>query len=122
VRAALRSAVGLRVMSDLAGALVASLDDADLAALAERLAPRLRDQVGRAGLELRDREVMGGIARLEPWIDKRALAAHLGCGERWIEYRIRERMPACKIAGRLKFRASEVEAWLVENDYMERVQ
>ena len=30
-------------------------------------------------------------------------------------------MPAWKIAGRVKFRASEVEPWLVENGYMERI-
>jgi hypothetical protein len=60
------------------------------------------------------------IAHLEPWLDKRALAAHLGCSERWLEYRAREGMPSWKIAGRIKFRASEVEAWLTENGHMER--
>jgi hypothetical protein len=60
------------------------------------------------------------VGQLEPWLDKRALAAHLGCGERWIEYRMREGMPAWKIAGRIKFRASEVEAWLLEHCHIER--
>ena len=63
----------------------------------------------------------GEVAHLEPWLDKKALAAHLGCCERWIEYRAREGMPRWKIAGRVKFRASEVEAWLIENGHMERV-
>jgi hypothetical protein len=61
------------------------------------------------------------LADLEPWLDKRALAAHLDCGERWIEYRMAEGMPAWKIAGRVKFRVSEVEPWLRENGYMGRV-
>jgi hypothetical protein len=58
--------------------------------------------------------------QLEPWLDKKALAAHLSCGERWIEYRVKEGMPSWKIAGKVKFRASEVEAWLTENGHMER--
>jgi hypothetical protein len=62
-----------------------------------------------------------GVAYLEPWLDKRTLAAHLGCSERWLEYRTREGLPSWKIAGRVKFRASEVEAWLIENGHMERV-
>ena len=60
------------------------------------------------------------VAHLEPWLDKKALAAHLGCSERWIEYRARDGLPAWKIAGRIKFRSSEVEAWLLENGHMER--
>jgi hypothetical protein len=64
----------------------------------------------------------GDVGHLEPWLDKRALAAHLGCSERWIEYRAREGMPSWKIAGRVKFRPSEVEAWLIENGHMERVR
>jgi hypothetical protein len=65
--------------------------------------------------------VSGDVAHLEPWLDKRALAAHLGCSERWIEYRAREGMPSWLIAGRRKFKPSDVEAWLIENGHMERV-
>jgi len=61
------------------------------------------------------------LVHLEPWLDKRALATHLGCSERWLEYRAQEGMPSWKIAGRIKFRPSEVEAWLIEHGYMERV-
>jgi hypothetical protein len=43
---------------------------------------------------------MSRLTHLEPWLDKKGLAAHLGCGERWIEYRMQEGMPAWKIAGR----------------------
>jgi hypothetical protein len=60
------------------------------------------------------------IAHVEPWMDKKGLAAHLGCSERWLEYRMSEGMPAWKIAGRIKFRASETEAWLIERGFIER--
>lgn len=57
---------------------------------------------------------------LEPWLDKRGLAGHLGCSVRWIELRITEGMPHAIIAGRVKLRASETEAWLAANGYLER--
>jgi len=60
------------------------------------------------------------VPHIEPWLDKKGLAEHLGCGERWIEYRMAEGMPSWKIAGRIKFRVSEVEAWLLENGHMAR--
>lgn len=61
------------------------------------------------------------VTHLEPWLSKRALSAHLGCSERWLEYRVLEGMPSWKIAGRIKHKASEVEAWLLENGHIERV-
>lgn len=60
------------------------------------------------------------VTQLEPWMDKKHLAAHLGCGVRWIEYRIDEGMPHTLIAGRCKFRASEVEPWLEAHGYLQR--
>jgi hypothetical protein len=60
------------------------------------------------------------VVHLEPWLDKKALASHLGCGVRWIEYRMEEGMPHSIIAGRCKFRPSEVEPWLEERGYLER--
>jgi hypothetical protein len=62
----------------------------------------------------------GQAMHLEPWLGKRAMAAHLGCSERWLEYRLRDGLPSWKIAGRVKFRPSLVEAWLTENGHMER--
>jgi hypothetical protein len=59
------------------------------------------------------------LAHLEPWLDKRTLAAHLGCKVRWLEYRMAEGMPHAFIAGRIKFRASAVEPWLKEHGYIE---
>ena len=56
----------------------------------------------------------------QPWLDRQALAAHLGCSVRWVELRMAEGMPHWKVAGRMKFRVSEVEAWLAENGHMER--
>jgi hypothetical protein len=55
---------------------------------------------------------MTDLARLEPWLDKRALAAYLGCSYRFVEERKRDGMPHAIIAGRLKYRVSEVEPWL----------
>ncbi len=60
------------------------------------------------------------VVPLEPWLDKRALAAHLGCGVRWIELRVAEGMPSAMIAGRRKFRVSEVEPWLERAGHIER--
>jgi hypothetical protein len=52
------------------------------------------------------------VTPLEPWMDKRQLATYLGCGIRWIEYRLEAGMPNTIIAGRVKFKASRVEPWL----------
>jgi hypothetical protein len=65
--------------------------------------------------------VSGDVVRLEPWLAKAQLAEYLACSERWIEVRMTEGMPHARIAGRIKFRASDVERWLEENGYMERV-
>lgn len=59
------------------------------------------------------------VTHLEPWLDKRALAAHLGCGIRWIEQRVQDGMPHTVIAGRNKFRASQVEPWLEGHGHLE---
>ena len=63
----------------------------------------------------------GDLVHLEPWLDKKRLEEYLACSERWIVDRMREGMPHAKIAGRIKFKASEVEPWLEENGYMERL-
>jgi hypothetical protein len=60
------------------------------------------------------------IIELERWLDKRGLASHLGCGIRWIEMRVAEGMPSTMIAGRRKFRASEVEEWLERAGHLRR--
>jgi hypothetical protein len=60
------------------------------------------------------------VAQLESWLDKRGLAAHLACSVRWIERRMEQGMPHAHIAGRAKFRASEVEAWLERHGEIER--
>jgi hypothetical protein len=58
---------------------------------------------------------------LEPWLDRKALAEYLGCSVRSIEMRMAEGMPAWKVMGRVKFRVSEVEPWLMEQGHMERL-
>ena len=56
----------------------------------------------------------------EPFVDKEGLAASLVCSVRWIEKRMEDGMPHYHVAGRAKFRLSEVEPWLVENGHIER--
>jgi hypothetical protein len=52
------------------------------------------------------------VTPLEPWLSKKQLAAHLGCGVRWLEYQCAAGLPHTIIAGRVKFKASIVEPWL----------
>lgn len=63
---------------------------------------------------------MSATTALERWVDKRGLAAHLGCSVRWIEERLADGMPSAMIAGRRKFRISEAEAWLERAGHLVR--
>lgn len=54
------------------------------------------------------------------WLDKQQLAAHLGCGVRWVEERLREGMPSAMLAGRRKFQRAEVERWLEAAGHLQR--
>jgi excisionase family DNA binding protein len=56
----------------------------------------------------------------EGWLTVEKLAAYLGCSLRWVRYRAEEGMPHAVIAGRRKFRVSEVEAWLEKKGHLER--
>lgn len=60
------------------------------------------------------------VVQLEKWLTKAQLADFLGCGVRWIEMRVAEGMPSAMIAGRRKFRPSEVEPWLERAGYLQR--
>jgi hypothetical protein len=55
-----------------------------------------------------------------PWLDRQALADHLGCSVRSVELRMAEGMPCWKVMGRVKFQVSEVEPWLVEHGHITR--
>jgi hypothetical protein len=57
---------------------------------------------------------------LEPWLDKRGLAAHLACSVRSIQTALAEGMPHAVIFGRVKFRVSEVEPWLKARGHLVR--
>ena len=59
------------------------------------------------------------IEGFEPWKDKRAVAAHFACSVRWIERRMEDGLPHRHIAGRAKFRVSEVELWLEAHGHIE---
>lgn len=58
----------------------------------------------------------------ERWRDKHGIAEHFSCGVRWIESRMEEGMPHVHIAGRAKFRVSEVERWLDCQGFIERAR
>jgi hypothetical protein len=52
------------------------------------------------------------VTHLEPWLDKRGLAAHLCCSIRSVETALAEGLPHAVIFGRVKFQVSAVEPWL----------
>lgn len=60
------------------------------------------------------------VHQLEPWVTKKEIAVHLGCSVSWVEKRMAQGMPYAVIAGRVKVRASEVEAWLDERGHIDR--
>lgn len=60
------------------------------------------------------------VGRFEPWFDKRDIARHLACSVRWIERRMEDGLPHRHIAGRAKFRVSEVEPWLEAHGHIEQ--
>lgn len=50
----------------------------------------------------------------EPLLTMRDLTDRYQMSERWFRYRLAEGMPARRWGGGLRFRASEVEAWIEE--------
>ncbi len=48
----------------------------------------------------------------EPWVTKRQLAEHLHVAIRWIEMQQHHGLPHVRRGGVLRYRISEVEAWL----------
>ena len=62
----------------------------------------------------------GRIAQLEPYLSWQQLGAYLGgASKRWLEDRVRERMPSTLIAGKRCFQLSQVAPWLREHGYIE---
>lgn len=49
---------------------------------------------------------------VEAWLSKQQIAQHLGFSTRWVEYRVTEGMPCMVMGGVLRFRVTEVHAWL----------
>jgi len=92
-------------MSDLADALIASLDAEALDALAERLAPRL---AGR---------LVADAPEPDRWLPAREAAAHLGVSVHALHRLSADRrLPASqdRPGGRLYFRRSELDRWRSE--------
>lgn len=54
------------------------------------------------------------MTELEAFVDREGLEAFLGHAvkERWLRYRVKEGMPHHLIAGKMRFRVSEVVPWL----------
>jgi hypothetical protein len=52
------------------------------------------------------------------WRDKQALAGYFGCGVRTIETWIAEGAPCRVVAGRVKGKAAEVEAWAIDHGHI----
>jgi predicted DNA-binding transcriptional regulator AlpA len=50
----------------------------------------------------------------ERWLTKKEIAVHVGYSVRWVEYRVLEGMPCRRFGNQLRFRVSEVEAWLLK--------
>jgi hypothetical protein len=48
----------------------------------------------------------------EPWVTKKQLAEHLGYSVRWVELRVKRGMPRAPFPGPMRFKISQVEAWL----------
>jgi|tagenome__1003787_1003787.scaffolds.fasta_scaffold20985752_2 hypothetical protein len=72
---------------------------------------------GRARRAGRSAEAVAPLAApslSEPWLTKTQLAHRLAVSRRWIDYRRTEGMPCHKWGGIVRFRVSEVEAWLSE--------
>jgi hypothetical protein len=75
--------------------LEVELSDAQLAAVAERVAELVRE-------------------REERWLSQKELARHLGCSVRTVSSYHRAGMPHLPVGSHPRYRASECEAWLRE--------
>ena len=58
--------------------------------------------------------LLASVSAAEPWLTKTQLAHRLAVSRRWIDYRRTEGMPCHKWGGIVRFRVTEVEAWLNE--------
>jgi hypothetical protein len=63
---------------------------------------------------------MARANHLEPWLDSKELADHLGCSVRWIKYRLADGLPSTLIAGRHKFKIADAEKWLEKEGHLVR--
>jgi excisionase family DNA binding protein len=53
-----------------------------------------------------------GFPEREPYVTKAQVAAFYGFTPRWVETKVAESMPCYRFGRRVRFRMSEVEAWL----------
>ena len=53
------------------------------------------------------------LPQREPYVTKQQVATFYGFTRRWVELRVAEGMPCHRFGGRVRFRMSEVDAWLM---------
>jgi excisionase family DNA binding protein len=53
-----------------------------------------------------------GFAEREPYVTKQHIAQFYGFTPRWVELKVAGGMPCHRFGSRVRFRVSEVEAWL----------
>jgi len=51
---------------------------------------------------------------LEPWLTTQQLADHLGFSTKWVQRKVKDGMPSERFGSRLRFKATVVEAWLID--------
>ena len=51
---------------------------------------------------------------LERWLTTQEIADHLGFSTKWVQRKVKEGLPHERLGGRLRFKATIVEAWLID--------
>ena len=62
------------------------------------------------------------VVELERWLDEAELVDHFAGAfrSRWLRYRRAEGLPHWRVGGKVRYRLSEVVAWLEEHGHVER--
>jgi hypothetical protein len=68
---------------------------------------------GDGGLPARAPGAPGAGPSEEPWVTRRQLADHLQVTPRWIELQHRQGLPHLRRGGIVRYRISDIEAWLL---------
>jgi len=52
--------------------------------------------------------------QLERWLTTQEVADYFGFSTKWVQRRVKEGMPHARLGGRLRFKVTLVEAWLID--------